>query len=186
MKLHQLLTESVEKSLRDIEVDGKRNFEGTVWDGDFDCSNQQLTSLNGAPSEVNGDFRCLDNQLTSLEGAPSEVDGDFNCSRNELTSLKGAPSEVGGSFVCYRNQLTSLKDIHKQIHRIDGYLDVSGCPIKSHVLGVLKIKDLKEIKIGNKQVQTILNKYLPVESASDIVDCQEELFQADLDEYAQF
>jgi hypothetical protein len=65
---------------------------------DFICRNNQLTSLEGAPQDVGGDFYCHDNQLTSLVGAPQSVGQDFNCSNNQLTSLEGAPQDVGGYF----------------------------------------------------------------------------------------
>jgi hypothetical protein len=77
--------------------------------GDFYCSNNQLTSLEGSPSEVGGGFYCGYNQLTTLEGSPSRVDGNFNCSNNQLTTLEGSPGEVGGSFYCNDNPLKSLK-----------------------------------------------------------------------------
>ena len=77
--------------------------------GDFDCSNLSLTSLEGAPTEVEGNFYCYDNQLTSLEGAPQIVGGDFYCFKNKLTSLEGAPREVGGGFYCAWNNLASLE-----------------------------------------------------------------------------
>jgi hypothetical protein len=70
---------------------------GTV-SGDFSCSSNSLTSLEGAPETVVGDFYCHGNSLISLEGAPKTVEGDFDCSRNSLTSLKGAPETVGGDF----------------------------------------------------------------------------------------
>ncbi|MBE6450948.1 MAG: hypothetical protein E7016_03170, partial [Alphaproteobacteria bacterium] len=76
--------------------------------GYFNCSQNQLTSLEGAPQRVGGDFYCNYNRLTSLEGAPKEVGGDFGCRENKLTSLKGAPQTVGGDFYCSDNQLTSL------------------------------------------------------------------------------
>ena len=77
--------------------------------GYFNCSNLDLVSLKGAPTEIGGDFRCGSNQLTSLEGAPQKVGGSFYCDINQLTSLEGAPIEVGESFICSYNQLTSLK-----------------------------------------------------------------------------
>jgi hypothetical protein len=75
----------------------------------FDCSNNQLISLEGCPSSVGGNFYCYNNQLTSLEGCPSSVGGHFYCSNNQLTSLEGCPSSVGGYFYCYNNKLTSLE-----------------------------------------------------------------------------
>ena len=83
--------------------------------GNFDCSRNQLTSLKGAPEKVGGDFSCFENQLTSLEGAPKEVGGDFSCYINRLTSLEGAPEKVGGHFNCSDNQLTSLEGAPKEV-----------------------------------------------------------------------
>ena len=76
--------------------------------GYFDCSNTQLTSLEGAPNNVSLNFYCNNNQFTSLEGAPSSVGGSFYCHNNQLISLKGAPNSVGGSFNCGTNQIISL------------------------------------------------------------------------------
>jgi hypothetical protein len=77
--------------------------------GDFDCYNNKLTDLKGAPTSVGGGFYCNNNQLTSLEGAPDRVGGRFYCGNNKLTGLEGAPKDVGGSFYCNNNKLTSLK-----------------------------------------------------------------------------
>ena len=77
--------------------------------GYFLCRDNQLTSLVGAPQTVNGDFWCGANQLTSLVGAPQTINGDFSCRDNQLTSLEGAPQSVGKSFDCSNNQLTSLE-----------------------------------------------------------------------------
>jgi hypothetical protein len=71
--------------------------------GDFYCSDNELTSLEGCPRSVGGDFWCFGNELTSLEGSPSSVGGDFWCFDNKLTSLEGCPSSVGGSFYCSGN-----------------------------------------------------------------------------------
>jgi hypothetical protein len=68
--------------------------------GNFDCHNNQLSSLEGAPQSVGGAFYCNYNQLTSLVGAPQSVGGDFYCYDNQLTSLVGAPQSVGGIFYC--------------------------------------------------------------------------------------
>ena len=80
---------------------------GVVW-RNFNCSENRLTSLDGAPQSVDVDFHCDHNLLTSLEGAPQKVGGDFYCNINRLTSLVGAPQEVNGYFVCSDNALTSL------------------------------------------------------------------------------
>ena len=151
--------------------------------GNFSCSNNKLTSLEGAPSVVNGIFYCSFNKLTSLEGAPSVVNGVFSCSNNKLTSLEGAPSVVKGDFSCFYNNLTSLAGIHKIIKEIHGCADFEKNPIKSSVLGLMRIKGLTKVYLDNKQVEDILNKYL--EGDRDIIKCQSELLDAGLEEYAK-
>ncbi len=68
--------------------------------GNFSCSHNKLTSLEGSPTRVDGEYRCVDNKLTSLVGGPEYVGATFFCMYNKLTSLEGAPKEVGGSFRC--------------------------------------------------------------------------------------
>ena len=87
------------------------NLKNVSVGGNFSCSSNNLTSLQGAPNSVGLDFNCSNNpKLTSLVGAPSSVGGYFRCSNNpKLTSLDGAPSSVGGHFYCsYNPKLTSL------------------------------------------------------------------------------
>ena len=75
----------------------------SVVSGHFFCSRNNLTSLDGAPTNVGGDFHCNFNKLTSLIGAPTYVGDDFYCGDNKLTSLTGAPKTVGGDFYCDNN-----------------------------------------------------------------------------------
>ena len=84
--------------------------------GSFDCSGMQLTDFKGVKFQlVIGDFECNNNNLTSLEGAPKKVTGGFQCMNNNLTSLKGAPTYVGMEFSCHGNNLTSLEGVPQQI-----------------------------------------------------------------------
>ena len=63
-------------------------------------------------------------------------------------------------------------------------------PIKSHILGLLLIKDLPEVACYDNDIMyepaQIINKYLkqPM-SKQRMFDCQEELIQAGFKEYAQ-
>jgi len=91
---------------------GLTDFKGVkfgVVSGSFNCADNQLTSLDGAPQKVGEHFSCRNNQLTSLEGSPQRVGWDFDCSNNQLTSLEGSPQRVGWDFDCGYNQLTSLE-----------------------------------------------------------------------------
>ena len=196
MKLKELF-ESTGKSVADLNIGYKggdfycsRNWltslEGAPSHvvGDFYCSHNKLTSLDGAPSHVGNDFYCYSNWLTSLEGAPSHVGGNFYCSYNKLTSLTGTPSHVGGSFYCDDNELTSLKDVHKHITEIKGEFYAIKNPIKSHVLGLLLIKGVTGVHLDNKQVAEILNRHLDKGRAGMLM-AQEELIEAGLEEFAQ-
>ena len=81
-----------------------------------DVSLQKLllvTLFDLSDVEVTGDFDCSNNYLTNLEGSPHTVGGKFNCNKNNLTSLKGGPRIVNGDFDCYNNNLTSLAGIPK-------------------------------------------------------------------------
>jgi hypothetical protein len=77
--------------------------------GYFDCKWNNLTSLEGAPGKVGGDYHCSYNVIESLVGSPQVVVGDFDCSNNSLKSLIGAPQEVGDYFRCWKNELTNLE-----------------------------------------------------------------------------
>ena len=84
------------------------NSEGLVdVEGDFDCARSGIKSLMGIRfGTVSGNFNCSSNQLTSLEGVPREVKGNFYCHWNQLTSLEGAPREVKGNFDCNMNPIS--------------------------------------------------------------------------------
>jgi len=152
--------------------------------GSFSCSNNQLTSLEGAPSHVGDNFSCYDNQLTSLEGAPSHVGGDFFCSLNKLTSLEGAPPHVGGAFYCSSNKLTSLKNIHKIIREINGVFYCHGNPIKEGLLYILLVKGVTLIDTPFPDADDLINEYLKTNPSGSIraaLDVQQLLSDADVE-----
>ena len=82
--------------------------------GYFDCENNNLATLEGAPMGVWG-FCCSYNKLTTLEGAPRDVAGSFYCDNNNLTTLEGCPREVGGDFYCHNNKLTTLEGAPREV-----------------------------------------------------------------------
>jgi hypothetical protein len=71
-----------------------------IVEGEFRCSDNELTSLKGCPQTVTGNFYCHSNKLTSLKHAPAKVGGDFSCSFNLLPDLMDGPKEVGGRYNC--------------------------------------------------------------------------------------
>ena len=127
--------------------------------GDFDCDNNLLTSLRGAPQVVGGSFDCSENELTSLEEAPQSVGGAFFCSENELTSLEGAPQKVSGDFFCSYNELTSLEGAPQRV----GYNFLChDNPISERVMkGV--IERMRGNKISLEQAVAEYWKHIPQE-----------------------
>ena len=129
--------------------------------------------------------------LTSLKGSPEEITGDLVCSANKkLTSLEFGPKIVKGNYWCFNCNFTSLHNIHKYTQQISNKFFCGVNPIKSHMLGLLLIKDLTEVVCYEKDIMNepiqIINKYLkqPM-SKQRMFDCQEELIQAGFKEYAQ-
>ena len=103
--------------------------------GNLDCNNLQLRTLEGCPNKIGGSLFCGNNQLTTLRGAPKEVGGNFDCSeqvdrllqsskgiKSRLVSLRGGPKKVGGSFYCKINQLSTLEGAPKEV---EGNFDCS-------------------------------------------------------------
>lgn len=126
--------------------------------GDFNCSNNRLESLKGAPilvgvtffchknnltslkfspNSVGKAFVCRENQLTTLEGCPRSINGTFDCTGNQLTTLLGGPEAVSGDFECSKNKLTSLHGLPEYIRSV---LYCSGNPIPEEELMEYKKK----------------------------------------------
>lgn len=86
--------------------------------GVFNCSDNELTSLENAPHTVLGDFVCSKNKLISLEHCPKTVDGSFYCGNNNLKSLEHCPREIKYHFDCSTNFLENLKHCPVSIGKI--------------------------------------------------------------------
>ena len=91
--------------------------------GSFDCANNRLISLDGAPRDVGYNFDCHGNSLYTLKGAPSHVGNNFDCRNNYLNDLMGGPQHVGGSFDCSHNN--SLKWLKGGPRYVGGSFDCS-------------------------------------------------------------
>ncbi len=149
-------------------------------------------------------------ELTTLKGCPTRVDGSFDCSSNLLTSLEGCPKYIGGNLSMEENKITSLHDIHRLLPEMqeDAIITLDQLSIKSHVLGLLKVKGLTYINgadyedasrayfqgkpdgrgrwIGKPRWEQVINHYLNVpERKADIYGCQDTLIELGLEEYAR-
>ena len=190
--------------------------------GTFDCSsNKRLTSLKGMSQEGVTELFCSDCDLESLEGAPDKINGALHCANNSnlknligcpqgieslichscgfssVSSLEGMPKIIKKNLTIYNNPIKSLKGIHKIVEEIGNKLMLP-FHIESNILGVLKIKNLKEIvfydtknefsieaKDKINKVAEIVNTYLPNPTTAQILDCQNELIEAGYEEYAE-
>ena len=76
--------------------------------GNFNCSRNYLTSLEGCPEYVGLTFDCSENEITSLEYGPKES-WNYMCDGNHLLTLKGSPEYIRGRFICSNNKITSLQ-----------------------------------------------------------------------------
>ena len=82
----------------------KINSDGSIdVDGNLTIVNRNLYTIPIKFNKVSGDFDCSWNNLISLENSPIEVGGDFICGFNRLKSLVGSPNKIGGylSFIGY-------------------------------------------------------------------------------------
>lgn len=80
-------------------------------DGDVTLTLSKITNIPLKFGTVTGNFFCSSNYLSSLEGCPNRVGGEFDCRFNEITSLEGCPKSVGGDFYCYDNNIREFTGI---------------------------------------------------------------------------
>ena len=69
---------------------------------------------------VGESFDCSYNNLTSLENCPKTVDGTFGCSYNNLTSLTGATKSVGRDFYCGNNPVKFTEEQVRAVFNVKG------------------------------------------------------------------
>lgn len=178
MKLQEL-HEEMTYNVKSVMGRQPRVFTGA----DFYCDDKKLTSLEGCPEVIIGYFYANNNKLTSLIGGPKEVNGYYRVDKNKLQSLEGIATDISGDLNCADNKLKSLKGIHKLVKRAGRHADFTGNPIVSHVLGLLKIEGLEEVRLDNATVANIMNRHL--KGDRDIFACQEELVDVGFEEYAK-
>jgi len=127
-------------------------------------------------SVYNGEF-CVDASYLQIKHS-------IDLSGLDLTSLDGIPTNIDGSVTLSKNSLTTLKDIHTKIHSVNGVIRFVDCPIRSNILGLLKIKGLQGIILSphRLELQMIINRYI---FEGDIFECQRELIDKGYEAFAQ-
>lgn len=147
-----------------------------------------------------GQIRVYSQKLKSFEGFPPRVSTFgakdetrycliFGRANELLTSLEHCPREYSGSVDFSNLKNLSYKDVHKHIKWLNGFVKIhSG--YMGPLLGVLKIEKFMGI-ILDASTQSrelynainIINKHL--KEGRNIIACQKELYDNDLDEYAE-
>ncbi len=115
------------------------------------------------------------------------ISGDIT---NFDTYCKGANIKIvdkyEGDLILCGNKISSLKDIHTTIKKIKGYICLRNNPIISNILGILLIDGCYKVYLDNKDVQDIINEYLPnKEGRKNVMKCKAKLVDAKFEEYAQ-
>lgn len=128
--------------------------------------------------------------LSTMLGCPVYMVGQLIASSQNLTSLEGIPKYLLNGIDISDNPIISGAGIEKLVKTCKGEMILPG-QIKSHVLGLLLIDGITDVKFGawhgdpyaNPQLSDIMTKHL--RGDRDILDCQEELRTAGLREYGR-
>ncbi len=99
-----------------------------------------------------------------------------------VTSLEGVPKFIRGNANFTNFENISFSNAHKHITHVDRL--TLPLKYKGPVLSLLKIPGLKSVLNHPNSYTQILNKHL-ASSSRDIIACQRELIENDMDEYAE-
>ena len=149
------------------------------------CAETSIPSFKGGPKKA-VKIVCYNNaSLISLEGCPEEVD-ELWCSKSLITSLNGVPKRITKVLTIGYNSQLILTNVWEDLHYCDTYAHVGTIHSDSGLLGLLRVNGLKKIGCDNKSPLSIVAKYVPLRSMSDIVRCKQELIEAGFRSNAKF
>ena len=104
------IEKTIHKICKSYEIENYSiNSDGSIdVDGNVAISNKYLSKIPIKFNKVSGSFDCSWNNLISLENSPIEVGGDFICDLNRLKSLVGSPIKINGYLSCIGYKLETL------------------------------------------------------------------------------
>ena len=161
--------------------------------------NSNLRHLPFQFGKIKMHFFASDCNLGSLKGSPITVGGKYSVSANmAITSFEYLPQEAS-AYILRGTSIKSFSGVHKVIKRMVANGKVySGqvyipATVEKCLLGFLKIPGCKSLELGHSDQKIaplslikacdIITKHL--QDNRNIIACQEELFQNNLDEYAK-
>ena len=167
----------------------------------LDAADSGLKDLEDCPT-IKKRIRIDGTPITSLKGISPEIQelAMFFC--KQLTAID-APMPNVTKISAAGCSFKTLKDIHKFCPKLED-LQINACPIESHILGLLKIASLKPNVLGGRsgnqhfigddrnlmdrqdQAWKIVQHHLQSPPGNKrVIECQSDLLDAGLDEYAQ-
>jgi len=144
-----------------------------------------------------GSIRVASLDLVSLRGLPVHIKGYLGAQGNNIVTLNNFCTTVEMDVDLSDNRIKSLKNIHKHFVFIGETIILGLNPIKSHILGLVLIEGLNGIdyyssdsNLEFRKASRIVEKYLKNNTSlkarkKNLYDCQSELIDGGLDEYAK-
>lgn len=156
----------------------------------FDLKLHHLKTLENSPSIINGFLsisKC--DELKSLKGISQHIKGDFGLTI-DLPEIDDFPKIIEGYCTITNKQLTSLKRFNKLCHSIGDEFSISA-PIESDILSLLLIKNISKFSaygfgdLNFINAIKILSSHYKQDGSGDVLECQEELINNGLKNYAK-
>ena len=129
--------------------DGKISISGPVLF--FECSGENITSLDVSKNSQLKVLDCSQNSLTSLDVSKNTNIGTLNCSNNNLSSLSISKNTVLSILKCSDNRIASL-DLSKNT----GLFELRCSNNKLTSLDLSKHNRLQEVHCDNNQLSSLI------------------------------
>ena len=129
--------------------DGKISISGPVLF--FECSGENITSLDISKNSQLKVLDCSQNSLTSLDVSKNTNIGTLNCSNNNLSSLSISKNTVLSILKCSDNRIASL-DLSKNT----GLFELRCSNNKLTSLDLSKHNRLQEVHCDNNQLSSLI------------------------------
>ena len=139
--------------------DGKISISGPVLF--FECSGENITSLDISKNSQLKVLDCSQNSLTSLDVSKNTNIGTLNCSNNNLSSLSISKNTVLSILKCSDNRIASL-DLSKNT----GLFELRCSNNKLTSLDLSKQNRLQEVHCDNNQLSSLIVS----KQATDLVE----------------
>ena len=141
------------------------------------CSNTKITSLEGGPDQATSIWCFNTPLLKTLKGCPQSTVDNLDCMNSGLTTLEYCSPEINHLIVNHNSNLI-LRRVWEHLKRCTFYDQMGVIHPKSGVLGLLRVQDLEYVFGDEDGPLTIINKYLPLQTMSNVIRCKLELTNA--------